>query len=155
MKKKKAKRKAAKYEYTIMLLMICVALEELRLELSVYEDDDSIEFSDPITDVQGIISLNHDRTCNIMLIDETAESPSKTTVTMFENAYMKNDLKMKGHSELLIDNSSNRNTLLFFYDNISLPENTTMFTFQSIIMKTVMNVLRFRKVLNHLAEDAE
>lgn len=131
-KKKEMKRKKA-----IMLLMICIALEESKFELSLDEDDDSsINFIDPITDICGCISLKKDMICNILLIDERDELPSQSIVKKFEKDY---------HSEFRIDCGSNHNALLFYYNNITIPENTTMHTFQELIMNAVITVLRFRK----------
>ena len=99
-KKKEMKRKKA-----IMLLMICIALEESKFELSLDED-------------------------------ERDELPSQSIVKKFEKDY---------HSEFRIDCGSNHNALLFYYNNITIPENTTMHTFQALIMNSVITVLRFRK----------
>ena len=132
-KKKEKKRKNA-----IMLLMICIALEESKFELSSDEDDDSsINFIDPITDICGCISLKKDM-INILLIDERDELPSQSIVKEFEKDY---------HSEFRIDCDSNHNALLFYYNNITVPENTTMHTFQALIMNAVITVLRFRSIL--------
>lgn len=155
MKKKKAKKKDLKEkELAVLLLMMCIALEESKFELSLSEEDDdnAVEFSDPLTDIQGCISLNDDKTCNILIMDKTIESPSNESLKMFEKAYMQNNSDLKNHSELLIDGGVHDNTLLFYYDDIPIPDNTTMHTFRSIIMNAVMNVFRFRKVLAHFNE---
>lgn len=131
------KKKEMKRKHAIMLLMICIALEESRFEFSLNEDDkNSINFFDPITDICGCISLKKDMICNILLIDERDELPSQSIVKMFEKNY---------HSEFRIDCDSNHNALLFYYNNITVPENTTMHTFQALIMNAVITVLRFRK----------
>lgn len=131
------KKKEMNRKHAIMLLMICIALEESKFELSLDEDDDSsINFFDPITDICGCISLKKDMICNILLIDERDELPSQSIVKMFEKDY---------HSEFRIDCDSNHNALLFYYNNITVPENTTMHTFQALIMNSVITVLRFRK----------
>lgn len=133
-KKKEMKRKQA-----IRILMICIALEESKFEISSDEDDDSsINFFDPITDICGCISLKKDMICNILLIDERDELPSQSIVKEFEKDY---------HSEFRIDCDSNHNALLFYYNNITVPENTTMHTFQALIMNAVITVLRFRSIL--------
>lgn len=153
MKKNKAKKKAQEKELAILLLMVCIALEESKFELSLSkEDDGTIEFSDPLTDIQGCISFNNDRTCSIFIMDKTIEAPSKTTMKLFEKAFMKNESDMKNHSELLIDGGPDHNTLLYYYD-IPIPEkNTTVYTFRAFVLNAVMNALRFRKVLDQLDE---
>ena len=131
------KKKEMKSKKAIMLLMICIALEESKFELSLNEDDEnSVNFFDPITDICGCISLKKDMVCNILLIDERDELPSQSIVKKFEKDY---------HSEFRIDCGSNHNALLFYYNNITIPENTTMHTFQALIMNVVITVLRFRK----------
>lgn len=160
MKKNKAKKKAQEKELAILLLMVCIALEEGKFELSLSEEDEnSIEFTDPLTDIHGCISLKNDRKFSILMMDETNESPSKASMKLFAEAYMKNDSDWKKHSEynseLLIDGGSDHNTLLFYYDNIPIRKNATMDTFRSIIVNAAMNVLRFRKVLDQLNEADE
>ena len=160
MKKNKAKKKAQEKELAILLLMVCIALEESKFELSLSEEDeDLIEFADPLTDIHGCISLKNDRTCNILMMDETTLAPSKASMKLFAEAYMKNDSDWKKHSEynseLLIDGGSDHNTLLFYYDNILIRKNATMDTFRSIILNATMNVLRFRKVLDQLNDADE
>ena len=131
------KKKEMKRKHAIMLLMICIALEESKFEISSDEDDESsINFFDPITDICGRISLKQDMKCNILLIDERDVLPSQSIVKKFEKDY---------HSEFRIDCGSNHNALLFYYNNITVPENTTMHTFQALIMNAVITVLRFRK----------
>ena len=131
------KKKEMKRKHAIMLLMICIALEESKFEISSDEDDESsINFFDPITDICGCISLKQDMKCNILLIDERDVLPSQSIVKKFEKDY---------HSEFRIDCGSNHNALLFYYNNITVPENTTMHTFQALIMNAVITVLRFRK----------
>lgn len=131
------KKKEMKSKKAIMLLMICIALEESKFELSLNEDDEnSVNFFDPITDICGCISLKKNMRCNILLIDERDELPSQSIVKEFEKDY---------HSEFRIDCGSNHNALLFYYNNITVPENTTMHTFQALIMNAVITVLRFRK----------
>ena len=80
--------------------------------------------------------MKKDMICNILLIDERDELPSQSIVKKFEKDY---------HSEFRIDCGSNHNALLFYYNNITIPENTTMHTFQALIMNAVITVLRFRK----------
>lgn len=131
------KKKEIKSKHAIMLLMICIALEESKFEFSLNKDDkNSINFFDPITNICGCISLKKDMICNILLIDERDDLPSQSIVKMFEKDY---------HSEFRIDCDSNHNALLFYYNNITIPENTTMHTFQELIMNAVITVLRFRK----------
>ena len=131
------KKKEMKRKHAIMLLMICIALEESKFEISSDEDDESsINFFDPITDICGCISLKQDMKCNILLIDERDVLPSQSIVKKFEKDY---------HSEFRIDCGSNHNALLFYYNNITVPENTAMHTFQALIMNAVITVLRFRK----------
>ena len=160
MKKNKVKKKSKKNELVIMLLMTCMALEENKYELSLSEEDEyTVEFTDPPTDIHGSISLKENRKCSILMMDETTWTPSKASMKLFSEAYMKNDSDWRNHSEfnseLLIDSSSGHNTLLFYYDNIHICKNATIDTFRSIILNAAMNVIRFRNVLDHLKEDDE
>ena len=160
MKKNKVKKKSKENELAIMLLMTCIALEENKYELSLSEEDEyTVEFSDPPTDIHGCISLEKDRKCSILMMDETTWVPSKASMKLFAEAYMKNDSDWRNHSEfnseLLMDGGLDHNTLLFYYDNIPIRKNATLDTFRSIILNASMNVLRFRKVLDQFNEADE
>ena len=134
---------------TLLTLMMCNALKECKLEYKTGEDDeDSIEFSDPITDVHGVVGFDDDKTYHLLLIDETYECPTWRTMKEFESKYMP-----RQSEELLIDSGTECNILLYYYDNIPITSSSSLATFKFMIMKVVTNVLRFRQVLYDLAEE--
>ena len=93
---------------TLLIWMMCMALIECKLDYKICEDDeDSIEFTDSLTDIHGFVTIDDD-TYRILVLDETYESPTWITLKYFEAEYMTGQAE-----ELLIDGGTECNTLLY------------------------------------------
>ncbi len=142
--------KTLKEKHTLLTWMMCMAVKACKLEFETldYEERD-IEFSDPLTGVQGSISLNDDKTYRLFLMDETLECPSKYIMYSFKAKYMDDK------SSFLIDGGNECNYLLYFYDNIPITNSTSIVAFQTMITKAIINVLRFRSILEEIDDEEE
>ncbi|MCR4887582.1 MAG: hypothetical protein K5979_00180 [Ruminococcus sp.] len=139
--------KTLKEKHTLLTWMMCMAVKACKLEFETldYEEGD-IEFSDPLTRVQGSISLNDDETYRLFLMDETLDCPSKYTMDAFKVEYMDDN------SSFFIDGS---NYLLYFYDDIPITNSTSIVAFQAMITKAIINVIRFRSILEEIDDEEE
>lgn len=79
-------------------------------------------------------------------MDETLECPSKYTMDAFKVEYMDD------YSSFFIDGS---NYLLYFYDDIPITNSTSIVAFQAMITKAIINVLRFRSILEEIDDEEE
>lgn len=142
--------KILKEKHTLLTWMMCMAVKSCKLECKTldYEEGD-IEFSDSLTGIHGIISLNDDETCHLFLMDETLECPSKYIMDAFKVEYMDDK------SSFFIDGGNECNYLLYFYDDIPITNSTSIIAFQAMITTAIMNVLRFRSILDEIDDDKE
>ncbi len=136
---------------TLLIWMMCMALKECKLEYKISEDDeDSIEFTDSLTDIHGSMTLYDDGTYSIWVEDETYDSPSWSFMKRFECEYMPGD-----EDSLMLNEDTECNTLLYSYGGISITDSTSIISFEVMIMKAITNALRFRKMLDDFFEADE
>lgn len=142
--------KTLKEKHTLLTWMMGMAVKGCKLEFETldYEEGD-IEFSDSLTGVYGTISLNYDETYCLFLMDETLECPSKYTMDAFKVEYMDDN------SSFFIDGGNECNYLLYFYDDIPITNSTSIVAFQAMITKAIINVLRFRSILEEIDDEEE
>ena len=143
--------KVLREKHTLLIWMMCMAVKECKLEVETLNYEECyIEFFDPVTNIQCSISLHENNTFfNLFIMDETFMSPSRHTMKKFEIEYM------NYKSSFFIDGGNECNYLLYFYDNIPITDSASIMAFQTIIMKAMLNAIRFRRILDETDEDED
>ena len=145
-----------------LCLMACIAIKNCLFSVTDMDENNStVAFTDEFTGVHGKVVINNDDSFSIILREIFDESPSKEDMGFFEECMTLEDQCIEFHPDMTLTyhevermrpklnivDFENRKRVLISYDNISTLQLTTMFDLQPLIMKAVMNVIRFRAIV--------